>query len=139
MQDDVIKILSLYQKAGVEVVGIYAISDKGRLEIQELNLARWEIARLRYNRLRFLNMRGEGIYFAPKTDACNMLFLDDATRQDGLPRGTMVVQTSARKCQFHIPYIGQPAPISVRTRFQRYLCSVYDSDKGAIYAPLSES
>jgi hypothetical protein len=134
MLSDIAQILSLYQKAGVEVVGIYAISDKGRLEIQELNLTHWEIDRLRYNRLKELNMKGEGIYFAPKTDTCNLLFLDDPARFEGLPRGTMVVQTSAKKHQFHIPYTGEPAPTSVRTQFQRYLGSLYNSDKGAVYA-----
>ncbi len=79
-------------------------------------------------------MRGEGIYFAPKTDACNMLFLDDPARMDGLPRGTMVVQTSMKKHQFHIPYVGQPAPVPVRTRFQKYLRSIYHADKGAVSA-----
>jgi hypothetical protein len=29
MQDDIAEIFSFYQKAGVEVIGIYAISDKG--------------------------------------------------------------------------------------------------------------
>jgi hypothetical protein len=130
-----VDIFSFYRKAGVFVIGVYAISDKGRLEIQELDLTREGILnRLKSNRLRGLNMRGEGIYFAPKTDACNMLFLDDPLRLDGLPRGTMVVQTSAKKHQFHLPYVGQPAPVPVRTRFQKQLRSIYHSDKGAVSA-----
>jgi hypothetical protein len=118
------------------VIGVYAISDKGRLSIQELNLASGEniIKRLRYNRLHQLNLRGEGIYFAPKADACNMLFLDDPACLNGLPRGTMVVQTSPKKHQLHIPYLGQPAPVPVRTSFQKHLRFVYNSDKGAVYA-----
>ena len=66
MQNDIVEIFSFYRKAGVEVIGIYAISDKGRLEIQELDLtSEGIIKRFRYNRLRELSMRGEGIYFAP--------------------------------------------------------------------------
>ncbi|MBM3237621.1 hypothetical protein FJZ31_15130 [Candidatus Poribacteria bacterium] len=136
MQDDIAEIFSFYQKAGVEVIGVYAISDKGRLSIQELNLASGEdiLRKFRYNRLLKLNLRGEGIYFAPKTDVCNMLFLDDPASLSGLPRGTMVVQTSAKKHQLHIPYVGQPAPAPVRTSFQKHLRFVYNSDTGAVYA-----
>ncbi len=118
-----------------EVIGVYAISDKGKLEIQELNLTtRNIVGKLRSHRLRELSLRGEGIYFAPKTDACNLLMLSDPTGLEGLPCGTMVVQTSAKKHQLHLPYLGQPASLSIRTRFQRYLRSVYDSDKGAVSA-----
>jgi len=145
MQDDIAEIFSFYQKAGVEVIGVYAISDKGRLSIQELNLASGEeiLRKFRYNRLHQLNLRGEGIYFAPKTYACNMLFLDDPARLSGLPRGTMVVQTLASKHQLHIPYVGQPAPVPVRTSppyqrglggCQKHLRQVFSADKGAVYA-----
>jgi hypothetical protein len=77
MLSDIAQILSLYQKAGVEVLCVYAISDKGRLDVQELNLTSGGIARLKRNRLGELNMRGEGIYFAPKIDtsAINGSFL----------------------------------------------------------------
>lgn len=133
--NDLVEIFSFYRKAGVFVIGVYAISDKGRLEIQELDLTREGLMKkLRYNRLRELNMRGEGIYFAPKTDACNMLFLDDPVRLEGLPLGTMVVQTSQKKHQCHIPYVGQPAQLPLRTRFQKHLRSIYDADKGAVSA-----
>jgi hypothetical protein len=55
----------------------------------------------------------------------------------------MVVQTSAKKHQLHIPYMGQPAPAPVRTSppyqrglggCQKHLRQVYNSDKGAVYA-----
>jgi hypothetical protein len=135
VSNDLVEIFSFYRNAGVFVIGVYAISDKGRLEIQELDLTSLGIMKkLRYHRLRELNMRGEGIYFAPKTDACNMLFLDDPVRMDGLPHGTMVVQTSMKKYQFHIPYVGQSAPVSVRTRFQKFLRSIYHADTGAVSA-----
>jgi len=134
MLSDIPHLFSLYQKAGVEGIGVYAISDKGRLEVMQLNLTSGGIARLKLNRLKELNLRGEGIYFAPKIDTCQMLFLDEKACLYGLRCGTMVVQTSARKHQAHIPYVGQPASISVRTRFQRHLRSVYHSDSGALSA-----
>jgi len=39
-----------------------------------------------------------------------------------------------KKHQFHIPYVGQPAPVPVRTRFQKHSRSIYNSDKGAVSA-----
>lgn len=81
---DIVELFSFYRQAGVEVIGVYAISDKGRLEIQELDLTSEDILKkFRYHRLQELNHRGEGIYFAPKTNACHMLFLDDPARLDG--------------------------------------------------------
>ncbi len=133
MRDDIIQIINYYKEKGkVEKIGIYAISDKGRLKIQELELNRGGV--IRYKRLKELNRKGEGIYFAPEDEYCNMLFLDDPTPPfEKLPRGTMVVQTS-QKYQLHIPYTGEPQPKQLRTEFQRQLCCIHKADKGAVYA-----
>lgn len=128
---DIIQTINHY-KGKVERIGIYAISDKGRIEVQELNLTKG--GALRYRRLRELNKREEGIYFAPKDDLCNMLFLDDPKRLKKLPYGTMVVETSPNKHQFHIPFDGDPQSKTKRTEFQKQLCRIYEADVGATYA-----
>jgi hypothetical protein len=131
MKGDIIQTINHY-KGNVEKIGIYAISDKGRLEVQELNLSKG--GTLKYKRLRELNRKGEGIYFAPKDDLCNMLFLDDPKHLEELPYGAMVVETSPNKHQLHIPYIGDPQSKTNRTEFQKQLCRIYEADTGATYA-----
>ena len=140
MLKEMIQLLDLYRQAGTKKIGIYALGEKGRLEIQELDLTRG--GKIRFRRLRELNERGEGIYFAPK-GSCGIVFLDDPKPlcllpggipmfKEELPRGAVIVQTSAIKFQVHIPYVGPPAPRKLRTEFQRLLRERYNSDKGAI-------
>ena len=131
MKEDIIQIINLY-KENTERISIYAISGKGRLKIQELEFKHG--GAVKYKRLKELNKRDEGIYFAPEDDSCNILFLDDPTRLEGLPRGTMVVETSPNKYQAHIPFIGPPQNKQSRTKFQRQLCHIHSADKGAVYA-----
>ena len=131
MKDDIIQTINLY-KGNTKKIAIYAISDKGRLKIQELDLESG--GAIRTKRLKELNRKNEGIYFAPEDDYCNMLFLDDPTYLKGLPRDTMLIETSLNKYQAHIPFTGPPQNKQSRTEFQRQLCRVYKADKGAVYA-----
>jgi hypothetical protein len=131
MKDDIIQTINLY-KGNTKKIAIYAISDKGRLKIQELDFERGGV--IRCKRLKELNRKNEGIYFAPEDDYCNMLFLDDPTCLKGLPRDTMVIETSLNKYQAHIPFTGPPQDKQSRTEFQRQLCHIHKADKGAVYA-----
>lgn len=128
---EMIQLLDLYRQAGTRRIGIYALGEKGRLEIQELDLFKGGI--LRYRRMRELNERGEGIYFAPK-GISGMLFLDDPEIDpdlEPLPKGTVVVVTSPGKFQLHIP-VDKSLSRAERTKYQRLLCKRYKADKGAI-------
>lgn len=131
MKNDILQTINHY-KGKVERITIYAISDKGRLTIQKLDLNRGGV--VRYRRLKELNSRGEGIYFAPEDDCCNMLLLDDPKCLENLPNGTLVIETSPNKHQLHIPFIGEAQNEDIRAEFQRQLCQIYEADIGAVSA-----